>query len=73
MISAYRINIQTLDPNVLQVLTPLFEEMEELGMNLNLEEFIDAVSRLYKSVPLPEKNLLVRKRSSSARSRQNEN
>jgi hypothetical protein len=42
--------------------------MEEMGMSLNLEEFIDATKRLYKSVSLPEKNVLVkRRRSSSAR------
>jgi hypothetical protein len=45
--------------------------MEEMGMSLNLEEFIDAANRLYKSVSLPEKNILVkRQRSNSARSRQ---
>jgi len=43
--------------------------MEEMGMSLNLEEFIDAANRLYKSVSLPEKNILVkRQRSNSARS-----
>ena len=37
-------------------------------MSLNLEEFIDAAKRLYKSVSLPEKSILVkRNRSNSAK------
>lgn len=40
-------------------------------MNLDREEFIDAATRLYESVSLPEKNILVdrrqRNRSNSAR------
>jgi len=47
--------------------------MEELGMNLDREEFIEAATRLYESVPLPEKNILVNRRfgsrSNSARAR----
>jgi Ca2+-binding EF-hand superfamily protein len=70
-ISAYRIDITSLDPELLQVLSPLFVEMEELGMNLDQEEFIDAASRLYETVSLPDKNKLVnrseRTRSGSAR------
>lgn len=72
-ISAYRIDISSLEPDLLQVLTPLFVEMEELGMNLDREEFIDAATRLYESVSLPEKNILVNRRfgsrSNSARAR----
>tara|TARA_B110000285_G_scaffold229261_1_gene293691 strand:- start:701 stop:898 length:198 start_codon:yes stop_codon:yes gene_type:complete len=57
-----------LEPDLLQVLSPLFVEMEELGMCLSEEEFIDAACRLYKAVSLPERGVLVnRKRSSSAR------
>jgi hypothetical protein len=67
-ISAYRIDITSLEAELLQVLSPLFVEMEEMGMTLNLEEFIDATKRLYKAVSLPEKGVLVkRRRSSSAR------
>ena len=39
--------------------------MEELGMNLDREEFIDAATRLYESVSLPEKNILVNRRLAS--------
>ena len=34
-ISAYRIDITSLESELLQVLSPLFVEMEELGMSLN--------------------------------------
>jgi hypothetical protein len=39
--------------------------MEELGMTLDEEEFIDAASRLYDSVSLPEKNVLTSKKNRS--------
>ena len=35
-------------------------------MSLNLEEFIDATKRLYKSVSLPEKGILVKRRRSNS-------
>lgn len=66
MISAYRINISNIDPALLQVLSPLFSELEDIGISLSMEEFVDAVNRLYKTVSLPEKNLLVRKSKQSS-------
>jgi len=36
-------------------------EMEELSQALDAEEFIDAVGRLYDSLPLPQKNILLLK------------
>jgi hypothetical protein len=64
-ISAYRIDISSLEPALLQVLSPLFVEMEELGMSLDQDEFIDAACRLHDSVPLPEKGILVSRRQRS--------
>jgi len=58
-ISAFRIDISSIDASLLQILTPLFVEMEDLGMNLNQNEFIEAASRLYDSVSLPEKSLML--------------
>ncbi len=34
--------------------------MEELGQTLDEEEFIDAAVRLYESVPLPQKNIILK-------------
>ena len=45
--------------------------MEELGMSLDQEEFLDAARRLYDSVTIPERGILIQKhqrsRSNSAR------
>ena len=49
LISAQKIDISTLSPDVLEIMTPLFWEMEELGQTLDWEEFIDASKRLYNS------------------------
>lgn len=46
-------------PDLLVVMTPLFNEMEDLGQNLDEEEFIDAVCRLYEVVSVPDKNILI--------------
>ena len=58
-ISAQRIDITQIQPDLLVVMTPLFNEMEELGQNLDEEEFIDAVCRLYDVVSIPDKNILI--------------
>lgn len=65
MISAQQIDISTLSPDLLEILTPLFCELEELGKaesgenSLDLEEFIDALGRLYEQVSHPEKHLIM--------------
>ena len=41
------------------MLTPLFIEMESMGMTLDRGEFVDAAKRLYAAVPLPDKAVLV--------------
>ena len=46
----------------MEILTPLFCEMEEMQQTLSEEEFIDACGRLYDQVSLPEKNQLVNKK-----------
>lgn len=48
-----------MNPDVLEIITPLFCEMEEMGQTLDEEEFIDALCRLYEAIPLPEKNILL--------------
>jgi len=46
-------------------------EMEELSQALDAEEFIDAVGRLYDSLPLPQKNILLLKPDQRERSLSN--
>jgi 5S rRNA maturation endonuclease (ribonuclease M5) len=58
-ISAEKIDISILSPKILDIFTPLFCEMEELGQSLDVEEFIDASMRLYETLKLPEKNLIL--------------
>ena len=60
-ISADKIDISLLSADLLEVLSPLFMEMEELSQALDAEEFIDAVNRLYDSLTLPQKNILILK------------
>lgn len=54
-----------LSPRLLEILTPLFCELEELGRQdaeggtLDLDEFVDAVSRLYDQVAHPDKHILM--------------
>ena len=59
-ISSQRIDISSLSHELLEVLTPLFCELEELGksedpqgQSLDLDEFVDALGRLYDQVPHP--------------------
>lgn len=59
LISAFKIDISALDERQLNVLTPLFIEMESMGMSLDRAEFVDAAKRLYATVPLPDKAVLV--------------
>ena len=47
--------------DLLEVMSPLFCEMDELCHSLDSDEFIDAVGRLYDSVSMPEKNILLLK------------
>jgi len=59
IISAEQIDISKLTPEMLQIFTPLFWEMEDLEQTLDLEEFIDASMRLYDTLKLHEKSLVL--------------
>lgn len=59
VISAEQIDISQLSPDILEIFTPLFCEMEDLEQTLDLEEFIDASMRLYDTLKLPEKNAIL--------------
>ena len=37
----------------------MFCEMEELGQTLDLEEFVDASKRLFDTLTVPEKDLIL--------------
>lgn len=48
VISAHKVDLHTLAPEILEVFSPLLCEMEEIGTSLDREEFIDAASRLFQ-------------------------
>lgn len=50
-ISAQRIDLHSLQTDLLEVLSPLLCEMEELSTTLNREEFLDSALRLYNVSP----------------------
>lgn len=63
MISANAIDITNMPSDLLEVLGPLFCEMEDLCQALDMEEFVDAVGRLYDTLSMPDKDkLLLRER-----------
>ena len=62
LISAMRIDISMLDTDLLEVISPLFIELEEIGQPLDQEEFIGALGRLYESLTLPQKDVLLLKK-----------
>lgn len=70
-ISADKIDISPLSADLLEVLSPLFMEMEELSQALDADEFIDAVGRLYDSVAMPEKTILLLKQDAREKKAQN--
>ena len=59
LISAQKIDISVLTPEILEVFTPLFCEMEELGQTLDIEEFVDASKRLFDTLTIPERDLVL--------------
>lgn len=59
-ISSLAIDISSVSPGLLEIMTPLFCELEELGKSedpeqatLDIDEFVDALGRLYDQVPNP--------------------
>jgi hypothetical protein len=53
LISAMKIDISGLTPELLAIFTPLLCEMEELGQTLDVDEFVDASMRLYDTLNVP--------------------
>ena len=47
LISSYKINIVDFDAPTLHVLSPLLNELDDLGIELNEEEFMDFMQRLF--------------------------
>jgi hypothetical protein len=67
IISASKIDLHSLPTDILEVFSPLLCEMEELGTTLNLEEFLDASLRLYATLNIQERNMILNFKKSKKR------
>lgn len=56
-----KIDISRIDTDLLEALSPLLIELEELNQPLTQSEFTDALERLYENVSLPMKDILLLK------------
>lgn len=48
-----------MQPEILEAFTPLFVEMEELAQTLDTEEFVDASKRLFDTLTIPERDMIM--------------
>ena len=69
LISAERIDVSGLEPEALGVLQLVFAELEETGLALNEDEFVDACYRLYEALAPPQRKVLLRGGASRSRER----
>lgn len=60
LISAERIDVSGVEPAALGVLQLVFAELEETGLALNEDEFVDACYRLYEALAPPQRKVLLR-------------
>lgn len=66
VVSSQRIDLSQLEPELVGVLQQIFIEMEETGLTMNEEEFIDAAYRLYDVLPIPHKKALFNPKAASS-------
>lgn len=59
IISAGKIDISTLPTDILEILSPLLCEMEELNLELDLETFIEAGEKLIKTLTITERDKMI--------------
>lgn len=58
-ISSQKISIQSLPVDILEIISPLLCEMEEINEKLNENEFINSATNLYKTLSLNQKNAIL--------------
>jgi len=61
LISTMKIDINLIENELLEVMSPLLIELAEVQEPLNFSEFYSALNRLYETVPLPQKEILLLK------------
>jgi hypothetical protein len=60
-VSAERINIEALPTDVLELFAPVLAQLEELGVSMNLETWIDRATKHFQTLSITEKSVLLRK------------
>lgn len=61
LVSACRIDINHIDPEVLKVLTPFFEELEESQVEIGIENFVKSMENLYGILNVEQKAVLIKR------------
>ena len=59
IISPVRIDVNNINPKKLKILAPLFIEMEEMNIALDIDEFKEAVKKLIRVISIVERNELL--------------
>jgi hypothetical protein len=70
LISAMAIDISRVNTELLEVLSPLLIELEEINEALSLEDFQAAMSRLYDSLAPPQRDILCLKKANRTKRHQ---
>jgi hypothetical protein len=60
VISGQHINLAFLSADLLNVFRPLFKELDTFNESLDKEEFIDSSLRLYKTLNVTQRNLILK-------------
>ena len=72
-VSAQRMDLQQIDSSLLGSLGPILVQLEETGLTLNEDEFIDAAYRLYEVLPMLDKKALFNPKDSLSQNKVNRN
>ncbi|CAD8125843.1 unnamed protein product [Paramecium sonneborni] len=72
LISAQKIEISSINSEILQILTPLLCEMEQINAQLNQQQFYEAANRLIQTLPIVDRDKLLKGLSSKQKTQQEE-
>ena len=61
IISACRIDLNSIEPEVLKVLTPFFEELEQSQLEIERENFVRSMENLYNILNVEQKAVLIKR------------
>jgi hypothetical protein len=67
-ISTRSISLTGVDHNVISILSPMLSEMEEANYELTESDFLELACRLYETLSLPEKDIILTYRNKNRKS-----